>query len=211
MNSLVEGIRPYLEAIYFLSSIVLAVGVIVSFQQLRQIKSSEVSREKRLRSESALKAIERYISSALPKNSAVTNLDKGKVPKVLERSNIIDFSIPLCGSNWILDEGYIDYLSLSVDVCNELEAVASCFVSGVADDDVGFTSIGRSFCFLTEKYSEIIGVSYTDDVHPHYQNVVNLYSDWNARLQAKKLDRDLERMHSKRLDLSKIIQRKAGR
>jgi len=69
---------------------------------------------------------------------------------------------------------------------NKLEIVAAGFVSGVADEQVGFKIIGWSFCATAATKYDILCVVRGAD-KAIYQTIVDLYNLWAPRLSKAEL------------------------
>ena len=75
-----------------------------------------------------------------------------------------------------------------VPAVNRLEIIAAAFVSGVADERLGFTIIGWNFCVtIAAKYDILCIVRGEDKTHPVYQTIVDLYQLWTPRLSKAQL------------------------
>jgi hypothetical protein len=81
-------------------------------------------------------------------------------------------------------------------VANRMEAFAVFFVSGVADEMVAFSAVGRTYCQSTRKLlpallllARLPGGS--------YRNVLRLFRLWDARLQVDQLQRAQQELESK--------------
>ena len=75
-----------------------------------------------------------------------------------------------------------------VTMLNQLQAIASAFTTGVADEKTGFTIIGRSLCGSVASFYDVLCVCRQDEVHAHYDNMVELYETWAPRLTKAELD-----------------------
>lgn len=62
---------------------------------------------------------------------------------------------------------------------NEVASISAAFVHGVADEEVGFSIIGRTFCAAVDADYDIIAIGHSEDVHPHYESIVSLYKIWS--------------------------------
>ena len=82
------------------------------------------------------------------------------------------------------------FLVLYLDVLNNLEAFATYFTKGVADEEIAFSSIGRTYCSSVEGYFfEISDCRNLKDEHS-FQNIIDLYKIWKERLNKIKLTKE---------------------
>jgi hypothetical protein len=65
-------------------------------------------------------------------------------------------------------------LSSWLAAMNQLESMAAAFVSGVADEQVGFRAIGRTYCFTVEHNYDLLAFARTGQANPYWANIVDL-------------------------------------
>ncbi|MCI0562099.1 MAG: hypothetical protein MN733_26735 [Nitrososphaera sp.] len=75
-------------------------------------------------------------------------------------------------------------------VANAIEAFSTYFVSGVADEEVAYLSIGTTFCNSVTKIAPIL--VFLGDKNNSYSCTLHLLSIWGARLQSDLLKRQKE-------------------
>lgn len=188
MLDVLTGMRPYLEAAYFAAGIALVVGLFVTRAQLLAFRTETRLRNERLAKEKAIDAASRYLHDFVEKAS-LDWVDREQEKAKYYSNEIGDFSLSsltkerrlVAAKNMLDSKTYLPVL-------NELEAIASFFVTGVADEKTGFTIIGRSFCASVHNYYDLIAILRGDDrAQPYWHNIVELYLLWAPRLARAEL------------------------
>ena len=100
--------------------------------------------------------------------------------KAIPLSQDIDLNIPL--------EVLEDFLNAA----NALEAFATYFTSGVADEKLACLSIGKTFCDSVKNLAPILVLSRNDG--RHFTAALSLLSIWNTRLEKEKLSKQKEKI-----------------
>jgi len=180
-----NGIRSVAELLYFLSGVALAAIAAYGIQQVKLLKKDIRIRNERASKEKALEFAEKYELFIL--------LDE-RFHKACEDKNIPIYSGPI--GDFSKDSVPEDlrknarnrYDMPWLESVNKLELIASAFVSGVADEQLGFEIIGWSFCATVANKYDILcicrGIAKT---HPVYQTIVDLYQLWAPRLSRTEL------------------------
>ncbi len=187
MLELVSIIRPYLEVAYFLSGIFILLGLFFAYRQLNLLRLDVDLRNDRAAKESAIRACERYLNSYTKRAKLL--LDEREAKSLPDYTGPIgDFSstsIPnefkQSGSQKLLLENLLSAL-------NELEAIATSFRTGVADEKTGFEIIGRTFCSTVEHHYDVIALCRNDKVHGYWSGIVDVYSIWRPRLNKAEME-----------------------
>jgi hypothetical protein len=81
----------------------------------------------------------------------------------------------------------IEVAQLIVDTLNELNMFAAYFVTEVADEKVGFATIGRSFCRTVESHYDLIALARDNPAEDYWYSIVRLYGIWRPRLEKSEL------------------------
>lgn len=189
-------IRPYLEILHFLSGILLVVGIGFAFRQLQLMKRDIDLRNDRCAKEKSIEANERYASKYVP--LARLLYDQNIASGITSYSGPIgDFTPASIPS----DRKNVSLVRLNMDAClpalNELEVISSMFVTGVADEALGFTLFGRTFCKSVEAHYDIISTCHTHKTCPYFGMIVQLYGLWAPRLEKMELGGEIESLISK--------------
>ncbi len=78
-------------------------------------------------------------------------------------------------------------------VLNSLESFSLYFVSGVADEKIGFLTIGPTFCNTVKRYlPHLIDLTENDN----FSSIIQLFTIWNARIENNKLEKEKERIEN---------------
>ena len=87
---------------------------------------------------------------------------------------------------------------LDFQLINLLEAFATYFTKGIADEEIAFSSVGYTYCDYVETYYPQISFlrEYYNPNNP-YNNLIELYKIWNERLEKYKIGSELEKKQSK--------------
>ncbi len=111
----------------------------------------------------------------------LTHFSKQELDKMIDREFVSDL---LPSLNYLNNTGAFAKLA---QVINSMEAIANCFLNGIADESIAFSSIGSTFCDIVERYYFVLCVSRdkTQGVFKYYNNIVALYKMWHDRLQNK--------------------------
>lgn len=196
MNEFITKARPIIEIIYFSASTLLLIGVGFAFRQLTLIKTDIKTRNQRSASEKAIEASERYFCdyiSLCEINFAAR--EKLGIPSY--KGPIGDFtpeSIPPSLTEVSLQRlGEKTWLPM----LNRLESIAAYFCTGVADEKVGFSVIGRTYCSAIELDYDLISLSRDSGAVDYWENIVKLYKLWRPRLSKAELEFEKSQMDKK--------------
>ncbi len=68
---------------------------------------------------------------------------------------------------------------------NSIESFAAPFIAGVADEQIAFTAVGRTFCHTVKDYYSdyCIVRTETDKGFNPYENTIQLYNIWSERIK----------------------------
>lgn len=194
MKEIIATSRPYLEVLYFIVGILLIGGLGLAYRQLRLIKEDIGTRNRRAAAEKAIQACETYFNSYVPL-SGILFRERLKSNMTTYSGPFGDFSKKSLPTQRVKD----CLLKLSfqaLPAMNQLEAIAACFTTGVADEATGFKVIGRTYCSTVENSYDVISSCRDGDAHDYWSNIVELYALWRPRLKKSELDlakRDIEK------------------
>ena len=184
-----DAARSIFERLYFLSGILLVLSVGIAIWQIRlQRNLSKVS----ARRESYRIAAERCeyfgreilpLEMQLKKEMEDAKCDFLKKCKI----EVSDDSIKLDPSALTPEDAekinkHSERLSRYT---NSLEGFAVFFVTGVADDNVGFLTCGRAFVKSFEEWFPVYALS--DSLEHHAKATQTLYAQWSARIRQLEL------------------------
>jgi hypothetical protein len=193
-------IRSGLELLYFVSGVVVAIGVIYGLKQIALLKKDIRLRNERAAKEKAIEYGRKYLRDYVDLQRAFfvacqeAKLAQHSGPvgdftsgSILGNTRIAAISTPRYGlPSWL-------------PAMNELEALSASFISGVADEGTGFKIFGRSFCETVESNYDLVALSRSNDsgAQGYWQNIVELYRLWSPRLEAAELRRNKDSIEAK--------------
>lgn len=181
-----ESTMTWIEFLYYVAGIVVALAATIGLTQIALLKKDIRLRNERASKEQAIVYAMRFLTQFAPHNETYRQaLSKAKIEPY--HGPIGDFSsasIPKEHQSAVAERLKIESWMLAV---NELEAVASAYMSGVAHENQGFDIIGRMFCVAVKGNYDIIAACRADPAIRQYQNIVSLYGVWHARLTKAEL------------------------
>lgn len=187
METILQQIRPWLELLYFLSGVFLACVALYGLRQVKLMKYDIQLRTERAAKEKALEYSGRYLSTEVSLDDRfIDDCTKAKLPSSYP-GPIGDFTAASVPREFVKAASRrveIDSWRLAL---NELETIAAAFVNGIADEQLGFSIIGRSFCASVAQKYDVISGCRSDKAQPYFENVVTLYHIWAPRLSKSEL------------------------
>lgn len=193
MQEFITNVRTYLELLYFVSGIVVAVVAIVALQQVRLLKLDIETRNERAAKERAIEAGAKYFSEFVPFLTVYFDECKNEKIPTSYKGSVTTFKMDSLPKNWLPDLHSRMTKFSWLPAINNLESIAAMFTTGVADGDTGFEIFGRTFCGAIQSHYDLIAVSNDAAPYGYYANIVKLYNIWSARLSRAELEasRDL--------------------
>lgn len=184
ITSILTEIRPFLEAAAFLATVVVAFLAARGLRQIALMKYDIATKNDRAGRESAVHECQRYLCEFCKKNSFYNYIASNKI--ALYTGPIGDFTLgSLKGMDPELLKKRFDGPWL--EEMNILDSISATFVHGLADEEVGFKIIGKTFCHsVQDRYDILASVRDATNVN-YYESVVALYKIWSARLSAEEL------------------------
>jgi hypothetical protein len=207
MNT-ITAIRPYAEMLYFLAGIGLLVVACFGLRQLRLLKEDIRTRNVRAAREKAIDASNQYMKEFIPMYEDLCQKMK-KAGLSSYEGPVSDFAfdaLPAPMREKAIQRAQIHTGSNAINI---LEAIAAHFTSGIADETVGFRIFGRSYCATVASNYDTLSLfhSHAKVTTPYYQNTVQLYRTWSARLSKEELkaarselDKNIRSIAEERLD-----------
>jgi hypothetical protein len=197
MEEFLYHAKPYLEALQLLSGILVGVAALFALKQISLMKLDMLTRSDRSAKEKAIEAADKYINSN--EHYAQTMVDLDEAIASAYKGPVGDFSLESIPpefremANRRADSGKFDH---ALDV---MDGIAAMFVSGVADEKMGFTVIGGAYCADVARLYDLIALYKTRYTYGPLTNVIELYNVWSARLTeadlvkaTQNLDRQIE-------------------
>ncbi len=197
MHPFVDLVRPWAELLYFASGVVVAMAAIRALAQLRLMKQDVCIRNERASAEQAIQHVSRYAGEYV--RLCNVEFDERKSRGLPDYCGTVEDFSPQSLSE--ADRKVATRRCFEADKwaapLNELELIAAAFVSGVADERIGFRVIGRSFCAnVGFAYDRISLLRYERQNAP-YQSIVDLYGLWAPRLTKAELADERSRLEAR--------------
>ena len=190
--STMNEIRNIAELMYFFSGVVLAILAIFGVRQVKLLKKDIRLRNERASKEKALEFVQHYETYVEFDAKFSDECSSKRLPTY--RGPIGDFTLTS------IPKEFLPIAKKRFDGCwldgmNRLELVAGAFVSGVADEALGFKMIGPSFCGTVASHYDLISLTRDADsanplfgsANPLFQTIVDLYNLWAPRLSKAQL------------------------
>lgn len=187
--------KETLELLYYLSGIILAIGVIVCIKQLRVAKDEikllnqdYKTKNERAAIESSLKYLEVAKTIIRDMSDYQTKFSK-EVSKRADTKHLFNKDFLFESLDDILKEKelVVDLLVSEkmgvTHIFNELEVFSVAMLNGVADEDIVFTPFGKVFCTFIEE--EHLRLSFSRTTGTPYENLVKLYNVWSDRIEVQ--------------------------
>jgi hypothetical protein len=205
--------KSIVENVSYLSGPIIALLGFVVFYQLRLAKKAIVITSKRQAAELSTKQIEIYYNVIIPLQSKFTNLIVAEKFDNVEIRNLKKFTFSELSSgkedNLLKEAEFISKNVIpAVDAMNSMEAFSTYFTKGVADEEIAFSSLGRTFCSTVKKLSFVYCILRNDESHDvlPYENTIKLYDLWNSQLSSKRIESELKKKTEelKKIKIEKI-------
>ncbi|WP_319482473.1 hypothetical protein [uncultured Draconibacterium sp.] len=195
-----QTLKDFLEIIYFVSGPIIA---FLAFKALGQIKEAKrqvaETRESRIISSKreaykiAADKCDYFASKIIP---IINNLDKAFKENeftFFENSIVEMTKDGYSVKPYFKDKDEIDrvFALPCLELFNRLESFSLFFTSGVAEDNIGYLTIGHTYCNTVRKYLPMI-IILSDN--KHFANILILYKTWNSRIEKEKLEKEKKRI-----------------
>ena len=181
--------RALLEALYFVSGVVLAAGLLIAIKQLKQQKELSKTQNRRDSFKIAAERCEHFgkeiVRMAIDLDKAfeadkVLLLKKCKVTRTDKGLKME--SKDMTAADAAAANKHADKISI---LFNSIEGFSLFFFTGVADDKVGFLACGKCFVDLFEKHFPLYAMS--DSLKDNALATQAIYYRWRERLIQKDL------------------------
>lgn len=198
-----QTIKDILEIIYFISGPVIACVAFKALEQIneakKQVEEARASRiigTKREGYKIAADKCDYFMTVIIPlinnldtqvKSNKITFFEKSQVEITADK-----IKISPCFQN---DEERKKVFNLpNLDLLNPLESFSLFFTSGVADENVGYLTIGKTYCTTVKKYLPLIaGLSN----EKYFLNILKLFKIWNNRIEKENLEKEKQVIENK--------------
>jgi hypothetical protein len=194
LTQFVQTVRPYAELLYFLSGVGLLIVAFYGLKQLHLLKEDIRTRNTRAAREKALEAAMLYAHDFVPNfNEYYLKLTEANLASY--QGSIGDFSqdsLTLAEKVQMVARAKL-LPGPGLAALNTLDLIASMFVHGLADDKVGFRTIGRSFCGTVANNYDLL----TLFRNPAYDDTERLYQIWRPRITLEELEASRAKLDQK--------------
>lgn len=183
-----EIVLKSLEALSYVATVGVFIAALVGLKQISVTKKIAKTTSQRDSLKLSSDQIRLYLETIIPKtNELFDEVEKQKI-KMFDKSSfeLKDDAIEVTygvDKKQALDE-MTKLIPVLLPVLNSLEAFATYFISQLADESLAFKSIGRSYCRTVKKYMPVIA---TLGGNTHFQNLIELYRIWQARIDKEEL------------------------
>jgi hypothetical protein len=195
-----DVLRAWFELISFGATALTAMVSVYALRQIAFLKRDYDMRVDRSAKEKAIDFSQRYLTRYVELSAIADDEHEAKGLSTYD-GTIGDFSAesltPKDLAQVLQKSGSMPTLT----ALNELEAIAAAFVSGVADEQLGFSIIGRTFIRTVQYNYDHIAASRVEKIAPYWANIVTLYRTWAPRLNAEELKALRESVTSRLADL----------
>src|SRR5690606_21699655 len=177
-----ELLKTILELVSFATAPVLAIVAIIALRQIKEARNqvlearnSRILNSKRDAFKIAAEKCSYYMETIIPlmntldkaiENNKVTYFDKSIV-------TITSNNFKLTPAPLTPEERVTLYSLPLTEVFNPLERLALFFTSGGADEQIGYLTIGHTFCQSIKRYLPVLRVFSKD--REHYNNIMKLF------------------------------------
>jgi hypothetical protein len=183
-----QQIRAVLEILYFLSSVALAVIGAYGLKQIKLLKRDMHTRNDRAAKEKAIEASNRFITSVDLNHKYHEALKNAGLKPYT--GPIGDFTSSSLAPAWRENANKKVPLSpLWMPILNEYEGMASAYMSGVADEELGYKILGLGFCRSVQRNYDVISLQRGSGKSEwnFWKNTIGLYTLWSNRIKQEGL------------------------
>jgi hypothetical protein len=191
-----------LKWLYYTAGVAIAIIAGIGLRQLTITKETARTNAKREAFKLAADQCNYYVNHIIPLQDALDHAITDKKLAFFQKSSveIAGETVKLTSSATPDDlDGLKSIVAESTAAYNAMEAFSVFFASGVADEHVGFSAVGTTFCTTTRKYLPHI-VLYRGD-EKYFRNIFKLFFLWHSRIESQKLAKQRQQIDS---ELSKI-------
>ncbi|RAW13715.1 hypothetical protein DC345_18170 [Paenibacillus taichungensis] len=177
-----EDLKDYLEFAYYVSSILLLIGLIVAIRQLRLVKKDMKDRNHRAAVEKSVEHLTYYAQKFIPAYSKYREDLKKEVPKRIDTSDLFDGKF--YHDIKTLDKRLVVELIIQQDcgisqLFNELEFFSIAVLEGLVVEEIMYSPVAKAYCQMIENEHVILSVMRSKGAP--FKNVIELYRKWKDR------------------------------
>jgi hypothetical protein len=193
-----DSTKSIVENLYLLSGPILTLLAVAGVIQLFLTKRTLVISSKRDAANLSAQQLKDYSERIIPTMTKYDfSLRKDKLQTVnIEISDFdVNYLIEKLGEEKVREIRLerMKYLVNQLNALNALESFSTYFTKGIADEQIAYSAIGRSFCFTIEHYFFEISCCRNSKVNDKsFQNTIDLYNMWKSRLKKEILTKEQE-------------------
>mgnify|MGYP001332179360 CR=1 FL=1 len=192
---MIDAIRPILELVYFASGPLTFIVACIALYHLKIARDSARVNARRDSLRLAASQCDSYHRYIIPLINSLDDAVKNNGIVYFEKAEVdVEGDAIRVRPNLTMDELMEEQKKMMkitgrfTEAFNAIEAFAVFFVSGVADENVAFSSVGKTYCYTVRHYlPDVVPVL---ELGGHYRNMIKLFLMWNARLEKQKLLKD---------------------
>lgn len=183
-SEFVVCVRPYIEFLYFISTIGLFVIAIYGLRQIKLAKQSILIHTRRESTFIAIQQCMQMCDRFIPEMKRVAiDISEKKITffkdsqvEIVGNSIKVKYPTDAKSFNTIRKMGPELHSLL-----NELEGFAIHFTKGLADEKAAFESVGRVYCSFITRHAAYVKMQSRE--HRYYRNLLSLFFTWNKRIE----------------------------
>ncbi|KAA0944053.1 hypothetical protein FQ087_18175 [Sporosarcina sp. ANT_H38] len=188
-------LKSIFEMLYFLSGLVLIIGLYIGYKQLRVASEDIKIRNERLAMSKSLDYLEVFASELLPKmteyvqKSSSSNDDEITVFSIEDVKKLIDENYYINIENMDPEIGayafrlLIEKQSHGIEnIFNQIESFSAGIVHRLADETIVYGPISSVYCSFVE--SELVFLSIQRGIGAPFDNTIALYKKWTKKRES---------------------------
>jgi hypothetical protein len=205
MQTFIESLKTFLEIVNWISGILIAVFAYLGLQQLKIAKDSITISSKRDAYKITADKVGAFADHIIPLiNDLNEKVEKKKITFFSETEiKIEEKRIRVKTPKG--EKHAKDLVSISKELSclfNALEGFAIYFTSGVASEELAFTTVGIVYCESVKTYLPAIIIS--SENNKYYKHLLGLFFRWNKRISKMNLMNVLKSQKEIQQQLEKI-------
>lgn len=215
-NNRMQTIKDILEIIYFLSGPAVAFFAFKALSQIKEAKkqveetkNSRIISSKRDAYKVAAEKCDCFLNIIIPH---IDNLDRAIASQGTTffadsriEMNKSEIKVKPAFKN-VEDVRAVFNLPI-LEVFNPLESFSIFFTSGVAEEKIGYLTVGQTYCSCVRRFLPLLIIISGEK---HFLNILNLYQIWNSRIEKENLESEKAKIDKKLSENVSIIVKTIG-
>ena len=197
MTQDIDSLRKWLELGYFASAPLLAVLAAWGLRQITVTKNNARTSAKRESYRLAAEQCHRFNEAIIPKMNHYDDVSKKIKWDLIDKADvqILDNGFKVKASVGKLDDALDPRILAALEVLNSLESFAIFFTTGLADEQLAFSSVARTYCLQVKEMLPLVAT--LSEGTGEYRHLLRLFFLWNGRLNKSKLLLDKQRIEKR--------------